>query len=470
MNSMDLFVRISSRDRRYFELEDGTPFIPVGLNLCFVRFLEEDADILACYRKRLAKFAENGGNFARIWLGVPFLNLEPDKPGVFSMEKLNNLHEIVKIAKLYGIRLKLTLEHFRRLDAKPQAEQFPGAANFENRVYRHDNGGFADTMKEYFQSPAARLNFIKKLELLSKHFANEPTIMAWELWNEINSTGPVSHWKPWTEVMLTELHRLFPKQFALQSLGCLGGFGQYAHYDALASLKENDFLQIHQYIDPSCEIDCCRGPMDLLCRNSIEELHCRRRDIPAILAETGAVEWAHCRASHLYESDKEGTLLHDALFAPFFAGSAGCGQFWHWDHFYIERHDLWEHFSCFAKVIRAIAPAEEAYTAELRENLRFRFHILRGRTHDLIWMRDKAATYESELERGVPAETFSGMQLSLTGLLQEKVSQVTFYAPWEKNSGVIPQIEDKLLLPSFRRSLVLKLEHETRKIEKTNLI
>ena len=84
---MNQFVRISRKNSRYFEYEDGTPFVPVGMNLCFERFSGDDAEILAIYRRWFRRFSENGGNFARIWLGVPFLNLEPEKPGVFSERK-----------------------------------------------------------------------------------------------------------------------------------------------------------------------------------------------------------------------------------------------------------------------------------------------------------------------------------------------------------------------------------------------
>ena len=35
---MNQFVRISRKNSRYFEYEDGTPFVPVGMNLCFERF------------------------------------------------------------------------------------------------------------------------------------------------------------------------------------------------------------------------------------------------------------------------------------------------------------------------------------------------------------------------------------------------------------------------------------------------
>jgi len=88
---MNQFVRISRKNSRYFEYEDGTPFVPVGMNLCFERFSGDDAEILAIYRRWFRRFSENGGNFARIWLGVPFLNLEPEKPGVFSERKLSEI-------------------------------------------------------------------------------------------------------------------------------------------------------------------------------------------------------------------------------------------------------------------------------------------------------------------------------------------------------------------------------------------
>ena len=138
---MNQFVRISRKNSRYFEYEDGTPFVPVGMNLCFERFSGDDAEILAIYRRWFRRFSENGGNFARIWLGVPFLNLEPEKPGVFSERKLENLRALVALGREYGIRLKFTLDHFRDLRPVRQAEMFPGAACFQNRVYRPELRG-----------------------------------------------------------------------------------------------------------------------------------------------------------------------------------------------------------------------------------------------------------------------------------------------------------------------------------------
>ena len=87
----------------------------------------------------------------------------------------------------------------------------------------------------------------------------------------------------------------------------------------------NDFLQVHRYLDCGGELDVCRGPMDVLAADAVRELRDRNPRKPVLLAEVGAVKPNHTGPSILYAQDREGTLLHDALFAPFFAGSAGSG-------------------------------------------------------------------------------------------------------------------------------------------------
>ena len=86
---------------------------------------------------------------------------------------------------------------------------------------------------------------------------------------------------------------------------------------------------------------------------------------PVILAESGAVEPRHSGPFKLYAADRDGTLLHDILFAPFFAGAAGPGQIWHWDA-YVAKNDLWWHFGRFRDVVKGIDPAEEFYTPDGR--------------------------------------------------------------------------------------------------------
>ena len=129
-----------------------------------------------------------------------------------------------------------------------------------------------------------------------------------------------------------------------------------------------------------------------------------------ILAESGAVEPRHSGPFKLYGADRQGTLLHDILFAPFFAGAAGPGQIWHWDA-YVDRNDLWWHFGRFAEVVKGIDPAAEAFTPSLVPHDRLRVYRLDGRHTTLLWCRDSRNDWRSELERGEAPAVLSGISI-----------------------------------------------------------
>ncbi len=69
----DAYVRVSPRDRRYLELTDGTPYIPVGLNMISPPYTKNGEEAsLAGLDDWLTKLSSNGGNYIRVWLSNPF--------------------------------------------------------------------------------------------------------------------------------------------------------------------------------------------------------------------------------------------------------------------------------------------------------------------------------------------------------------------------------------------------------------
>ncbi len=54
------FIRVSTKDPRYLEHDDGTPFFAVGQDIAFVT--DSDATI-----EKIRRLGENGANFARVW-------------------------------------------------------------------------------------------------------------------------------------------------------------------------------------------------------------------------------------------------------------------------------------------------------------------------------------------------------------------------------------------------------------------
>lgn len=449
------YLHPSPRHRRYFENADGKSFLPIGLNLCFFRNSEgvSEAKILEKYRFWLEKFAANGGNFIRLWLGVPFFNVMPEKVGQYDATALNHIRTIVSWCEELDIKIKFTLEHFRTIHRQQHQESFPGVVDFNNSIYSRAAGGPCDTIEEFCTLPEARRAFLGKLHYLAASgLGDSPAVVAWELWNEINCLGPVSLYEPWSREILAELRHLFPRQMTVQNLGSFSEAGSAIDYDALAQTEPNDFLQIHRYLDPGAALDVCRGPMDLLCADAVRELRDRSAGKPVILAESGAVEAHHRRYSHLYAYDGEGILLHDILFAPFFAGSAGCGQPWHWDQLYIEAHDLYWHFARFAEAVKGVDPIAEELVPFHSETHELRIYGLRGKSLLLLWCRDKHSNWATELDQARPAPTLHGCRIPAFG-----AKEAESYSPWTEEPAQITAVDSELILPDFRRSLVIRI-------------
>jgi hypothetical protein len=184
----------------------------------------------------------------------------------------------------------------------------------------------------------------------------------------------------------------------------------------------------------------------------VRELFDRRPDCPAILAEVGAVKANHTGPSELYGKDKNGVLLHDEIFAPFFAGSAGCGQPWHWDHQYIDGNNLWWHFSRFAEALKGIDPAVEHFRPFRTETQRLRVWGLRGENTTLLWCRDKSNTWENELVLGKCPNVIAGEKIAFR-------DGFMCYFPWENRWESVGKGG---ILPGFTRSIVVRISSRGR--------
>ena len=75
--------------------------------------------------KHLKNIAENGGNYARIWISHPFYEIEDSRPGVYNPKKFARIDRLVGLAQKYGVRLKICLEHFRILENIDQPKTSP---------------------------------------------------------------------------------------------------------------------------------------------------------------------------------------------------------------------------------------------------------------------------------------------------------------------------------------------------------
>jgi hypothetical protein len=436
-------VRISPRDPRYFELSDGTPYIPIGLNMS-----GPPADGLVGMERWFAKLSAQGGNFVRIWLSNPFFDLEHARAGVFDEERAKRIDALFTLAKKYGIRLKLCTEHFRHLGEGTQA----WAARPQLLI---QNGGPAKDTADYFLGEAGKAHYRRKLAWYAERYNCDPIIFGWELWNEMDAVR-VNVWEPWSAEMLPELHRLFPQNLAMQSLGSYDHESKRESYQRLCNLPGNDVLQVHRYLDLGAAWKICHGPVAVLAAEAVKDLRSFGIPKPILLAESGAVEPSHTGPFKLYPKDRAGIILHDVLFAPFFVGAAGPGHIWHWE-VYVDKNDLWWHFGRFAAVVRDLDPPGERFAPAEIDHPRLFVYALRGIRTTLIWCRDKHNTWQTELAEEKPPEILRGLLLPLPKEWKlEKANSIRCYDPWTDRWQEI-ELTNPLRFPDFQRSLVIHI-------------
>lgn len=441
------FVRVSQRDARYFELSDGRPYLPIGLNM-----IAPPGNRFEGMAEWMDQLAKHGGNFIRVWLSNPYFDVEHARSGEYDAEKARRIDELLAHAAARGIRVKLCMEHFRHLGEGTQK----WAAKPLHLV---QSGGSATNTAHFFDGEAGRRQFQRKIAWYGRRFGAQPQVFGWELWNEMNAIR-AGDYMAWTELMLPHLHRAFPSNLCMQSLGSFDTDWVRASYRRLALMPGNDVAQVHRYLDLGARLAVCHGPLDILAADAVRELLAVKPGKPVLLAESGAVEPNHSGPFKLYGADTNGVILHDVLFAPFFAGAAGPGHIWHWDS-YVARNNLWHHFGRFAEAVKGLDPAAEGFEPQLLEVAPLRVYALVGRRQVLMWCRDGRATWQTELQEGRAPEEVRDFSLSLQAFKVVGKVRATAYDPWKhewKEMGV--KEGGNLVLPAFQRSLVVKLARE----------
>jgi hypothetical protein len=144
---------------RYFQFEDGTPFVPVGHNNVY----EISEDLV-----RIAH--ERGENTFRVW---------PDwgASGTFDHEMLDYLLELAEQYHMYII--------IAVFDAAPLTDLFAGRCRFDERRTMYND--FCTLAEEVLTNPQAIELQKQCIRYLVDHWGHSPHIFAWELMNQIDA-------------------------------------------------------------------------------------------------------------------------------------------------------------------------------------------------------------------------------------------------------------------------------------------
>ncbi len=448
------YIGISKRDPRYFAYSDGTPCFPIGINLCYVigvslsggrEFQRSGRHAFIGMRQFERWFRQcqkNGVDLVRIWLGNEYTCPDTDEAGVLDPVQLSKLDHLVALAKSYGIRIKLTLEQFRYLSPTPDK-------GFFNK-YQCKNGRICQSVDEWLTDPLWRAAWLEKVRQLAVRLADDPTIFAIELWNEQNAMNELSIelLVDWNKYMLAEVHKLFPKNMVINSLGsydCEWADRTYQNF----CWDSSDIVQLHRYLDLGAGLEECRGDLiDLVSKGSAR---LARNDKPLMVAETGGVNNNHTGPFPYYAPDHDGIILSDLNFAPVFCGAASNGHMWHWDN-YVEQKNLFRLYKPLSQLCDGIAFDSEGFVSEQYRNEEVTLLLLRGRTVTLGYLRNRSDSWQNILRDLGEAKPYTGeFEIELEGKLE--------IFPYQNDENGTLRIGKSIEVDNLSRGLLFKVTH-----------
>jgi len=161
---------------RYFVFEDGTPYIPVGLNHFLI------------YRKGAAIdsmmqiWSQHGVNYLRIWAG---LGADPETAvGQFDEMQMQSLDSVIHYCKKYGIYLNISFWNENCIGEQKGDWGWNGSRQIYNK--EHSDLGTttnADDLKDTIHA-ASWTAMKNRYAYFVERWKNEPIIIMWDLAND----------------------------------------------------------------------------------------------------------------------------------------------------------------------------------------------------------------------------------------------------------------------------------------------
>lgn len=191
------FIRVGENER-YFEYANGEPYFAIGHNL---NWSWDEIGGLETYDRWLRELSEAGGNFARIYVDVPwFISLDWAGPlGDYRTSQRNaaEFDLVLERAAEYGVSLQVVLlwhqavRTFTGLPViLPEGVARPDtSADWDNSPYNVLNGGILSGPSIFFFDDAAQTLFRRKLRYIVARWGYSPQILGWEIIDQIDRTA-----------------------------------------------------------------------------------------------------------------------------------------------------------------------------------------------------------------------------------------------------------------------------------------
>jgi len=315
------FIRRSKQNIQRFIHDDGTPYTPIGFNVAWQNKGEPT------YATSLSKMAQNGVNWTRIW-ACHWDGKNPWWPepktvrhdrDVLWQPALDRWTEIFTAAERNMVGVQFVLFHHGQVTTEVNP-------NWKDHPWNRANpGGWLKSPVEFFTDAEAIRRSKAWLREAVARFGHNTSLMAWELFNEVEWVDAARKAKRWD--LVTNWHRDMARY--------LRSIDAYDHLittssavDQKALWEEMDIIEPHTY--PS-NIGVAVSAMDFTTFRK-----------PGIFGEFGPAGGSGTTAR---------MDIQDGIYAGLLSNHAGTGQYWYWEN--VQKQQLYPVFKQARSIVDA---------------------------------------------------------------------------------------------------------------------
>jgi len=342
------FVRVSTRDPRHFEFDNGEFFYPIGHNIRSTFDSRHDGAFpwrqrfeegTAAFGRYFEALGRQGGNLVEIWMAPWSLGLEWHEEwsgyggvGQYNLRNAWELDQVLEQAGRHGLFVNLVIHNHGKYSLFVDNE-------FQWNPFNVDNGGYLKSPNDFFTDPRAIADFRKLMRAIVARWGYCRWIFAWQLWSELDLVGEAHGFyrRPevveWHRLMGQEIKALDPNDHMISTHVC----GDYTHqYPPLISLPEMDLAPVDAYHQS-------RDPLEIVRLMKATAQFNNPFGKPVLITEFGGA-WNAADRRHL-----EATL-HAGLWASVGIPLGGAPLFWWW--MLIEERNLYPVFGALSRFMK----------------------------------------------------------------------------------------------------------------------
>ena len=326
------FIHLGANGR-YFQYANGQPYLPVGHNL---KWSFDDIGGLDTYDRWLRELSEAGGNYARLFIDVPwFINLEwSGAAGDYreAQEAAAMLDIIMAQAAEYGVNLQLVLlwhQGFRTYNGPPvivpdDVPRPDTSTDWDDNPYNILNGGILSGSSVFFFDEDAENLFRRRLRYIVSRWGASPQVFAWEIVDRIDR---VSNFSP--EVAGSWLQ---------SSINYLRQIDQHGHLITASSLADTPVIAENPLLDFASAQLYQSQPIESIGEQGAVVVAQVGRYLEADYSPVLLVDYSLNPWFEPVADDPDGVHFQNTLWAALFSGASGGAMSDWWDTYVIPQN------------------------------------------------------------------------------------------------------------------------------------